>query len=184
MPEKKTYVALLRGINVGGNRRVAMADLRGWAEEIGLQQVRTYVQSGNLVFKSQQPAAALEKKIERKIAQAAGFEVRVVVRSAKEIREVMRSNPFVKRSGIDLSKLQVTFLAEAAGAGARAKLKALPGGGDESKVGESEIFLYCPNGYGSSKLVNSVLEKAAGGAATTRNWRTVNALCAMCEEAD
>ena len=108
----------------------------------------------------------------------------MVVRSAKEIREVMRSNPFVKRSGIDLSKLQVTFLAEAAGAGARAKLKALPGGGDESKVGESEIFLYCPNGYGSSKLVNSVLEKAAGGAATTRNWRTVNALCAMCEEAD
>jgi uncharacterized protein (DUF1697 family) len=184
MPEKKIYVALLRGINVGGNRRVAMADLRGWVEEIGLQQVRTYVQSGNLVFKSQQPAAALEKKIERKIAQAAGFEVRVVVRSAKEIREVMRSNPFVKRSGIDLSKLRVTFLAEAAGAGARAKLKALPGGGDESKVCESEIFLYCPNGYGRSKLVNSVLEKTAGGAATTRNWRTVNALCAMCEEAD
>src|SRR5437868_13141246 len=78
MPEKKTCVALLRGINVGGNRRVAMADLRGWAEEIGLQQVRTYVQSGNLVFKSQQPAAALEKKIERKIAQAARSEERRV----------------------------------------------------------------------------------------------------------
>lgn len=185
MPEPKTYVALLRGINVGGNKRVAMADLRAWLEAIGLEQVRTYVQSGNAVFESRQagkaPAATIERKIEKKIEKQAGFPVRVVVRSREELRKVLERNPFLKRAAVDSAKLHVTFLAESVGAPGREKLMGLPRGGDELEIAGSELFLHCPNGYGSSKLGNNVLEKAAGTAATTRNWRTVNALCALCD---
>jgi uncharacterized protein (DUF1697 family) len=182
MPEKKTYVAMLRGINVGGNKRVVMADLRAWLEEMGLKQVRTYVQSGNVVFQSDQPRARLVPAIEKKIEQRAGFPVRVMVRSAEELKRVLQNNPFLKRAGIEPSKLHVTFLREKAGAAGREKLLALPRGGDDFEIIGSEMFLHCPNGYGSSRLGNNVLEKAAGEAATTRNWRTVNALCSMCEE--
>ena len=182
MPEKKTYVALLRGINVGGNKRVAMADLRAWLQEMGFEQVRTYVQSGNAVFRSKQPRATLASAMEKKIEKQAGFPVRVIVRSAEELKRVLRINPFLKRTGVDLSKLHVTFLTEEVGAVARDKLLGLPRADDGFEIIDSEMFLHCPNGYGTSKLGNNVLEKAAGVAATTRNWRTVNALCAMCEE--
>ena len=183
MPEPKTYVALLRGINVGGNKRVAMADLRAWLEAIGLEQVRTYVQSGNAVFRSRQKAEALAAAIERKIEKQAGFPVRVVVRSREELRNVLQRNPFLKRAGIDSAKLHVTFLGERVGAPGHEKLMGLPRGGDELEIAGSELFLHCANGYGSSKLGNNLLEKAAGTAATTRNWRTVTALCALCDRA-
>ena len=184
MPEARTYVALVRGINVGGNKQVRMADLRRWLEQIGLQQVRTYVQSGNAVFESRQagkaPAAAIAKEIEKKIEKQAGFAVRVIVRSAEELKKVLSRNTFLRRAGIDAARLHVTFLAGKSTVETRATLAAIAGGGDEMEAGESEIFLHCPNGYGSSKLTNNRLEKAAGVAATTRNWRTVNALCELC----
>ena len=182
MPRQKIYVALLRGINVGGNRRVAMAELRAWLVELGFTRVRTYVQSGNVVFESKLPQARLAAAIEEKMEQKAGFAVRVVVRSAEELRRVLTSNPFVKRPGTEAAKLHVTFLAEKPAAAARQKLLGLPRGEDDLEIIESEMFLHCANGYGTSKLANNILEKAGGIAATTRNWRTVNALCAMCGE--
>src|SRR5262250_1956433 len=112
MPRAKTCVALLRGINVGGNRRVAMADLRAWLEELGLKHVRTYLQSGNAVFQSDQPRVSLAPAIEKKIEKEAGFPVRVVVRTAQELKRVVEINPFLKRAGVDAAKLHVTFLAE------------------------------------------------------------------------
>ena len=159
-----------------------MADLRAWLEELGLKHVRTYLQSGNAVFQSDQPRVSLAPAIEEKIEKEAGFAVRVVVRTAQELKRVVGINPFLKRDGVDAAKLHVTFLAEKPEAGAREKLQGLPRGGDEFEIIDREMFLHCPNGYGTSKVGNNVLEKAAGSAATTRNWRTVNALCDMCKE--
>ena len=112
--------------------------------------------------------------------------MRVVIRSAAELRKVFEANPFLQRARIDAARLHVTFLTEKAGAAARDKLPALSRSAqdDELEVVESEVFLHCPNGYGNSKLTNNILEKTLRVAATTRNWRTVNALCAMCEELD
>jgi|SRR5690349_4551496 len=184
MPENKTavYVALLRGINVGGHRKVAMADCRRWFEELGYAQVRTYVQSGNVVLRCAQPAAKLAPEIEDKLEQCAGFPVRVIIRSARELHKVRQRNPFLARPGVDLSKLHVTFLAKKPLASARLSLAALAAKRDELEVAGANLFLYCPAGYGQSKLSNNMLERLTAAVATTRNWRTVNQLCALCQE--
>ena len=108
------YVAMLRGINVGRGKVVKMARLRASLESLGFDGVRMYVQSGNVVFESEQKSAAeLSKKIETKILRDFGFAVPVILKRSKEIEQIVRDNPLVKEKGIDHSKLHVTFLSDA-----------------------------------------------------------------------
>ena len=176
----QTYVAMLRGINVGRAKLVKMERLRALFEALGFDSVRTYVQSGNVVFESEQKSTReLTKKIEEKIQRDFGFAVPVLLKTAKEMEQIVSNNPLVKKKGIDVSKLHITFLSDAPPKTAGKVLEPLATSRERVRVLNREIYLYCPDGYGNSKLTNTTIEKKLSVVATTRNWRTVNALLEM-----
>ena len=176
-----TYVAMLRGINVGPGKIVKMARLRASFEALRFDRVRTYVQSGNVIFESEQKSpTGLCKKIEEKIHRDFGFEVPVLVKTSKEIAQIVSDNPLVKEKGIDHSKLHVTFLSDPPPKQAVKTLEPLATGRERFRILNCEIYLYCPDGYGNTKLSNNAIEKKLSVVATTRNWRTVNTLLEMC----
>lgn len=178
------YVALLRGINVGGNRSVRMNDLKQICESLNFSHVTTYLQSGNVVFEARTgPSEILADKLEKALFQRYRFEVKVHVKTAGEWSDVVSKNPLQREKNIDKSKLHATFL-----------LNHPPGIDDQARrVDDRElqmmkakeemiarkgevIYLYCPKGYGRSKLNNPSLERKLKAVATTRNWKTVCAL--------
>jgi len=175
------FIALLRGVNVGGNT-LSMEQLRAVCAELGAENARTYVQSGNLVFAAPGSASRWATALERKLAGESRLAVSVIVRTAAKMAKVVAGNPFVKEKGIDPAKLHVTFLQQAPVKAALKKLDSLSAGADRLKLAGKEIYLHCPNGYGRTKLSNNALEKALGVRATTRNWNSVNKLCDMAAE--
>jgi uncharacterized protein (DUF1697 family) len=171
---------MFRGINVSGQKIIKMEELRGSFGALGFSRVRTYVQSGNIVFEtSKASAASLFRKIGEKILIDYGFSVPLILRTSGEMKKIVSDNPFLKGREVDRSKLHVTFLSEPPARAALGKLDTLSGNPDEFRVKEREVYLYCPNGYGRTKFSNAALEKLLSLEATTRNWRTVNTLAEM-----
>lgn len=171
------YVALLRGINVGTATRIAMTDLRRLVTDLGHEDVKTYLQSGNVVFTSTATdTGKLARDIERAIAGDLGMTVPVLVRSGAELAEVMAASPYVKKQD-DPTRLLVAFLS-AEPSKAKVVALAVPGGETvEYTVAGREIHLHFPDGgYGRSKFTNAYLEKKLDVVATTRNWKSVQAL--------
>jgi uncharacterized protein (DUF1697 family) len=174
------YIAMLRGINVSGHNIVKMEQLRASFAALGFSNVKTYIQSGNVVFEAaKDSAASLSKKIEQKILSDFGFPVPVFLRTSKEMEEIIKANPLLKLPSVDHSKLHVTFLAGEPPKTAPASLQALAAKTEQFRVVGCIVYLYCPEGYGNSKLANSFIEKKLSVGATTRNWKTVNTLLAM-----
>ena len=169
-----TRIALLRGINVGRNKRIAMADLRAMLESLGYDDVRTHLQSGNAIFEAGAGKdATLEIQISAGIKAAFGMEVAVMVRTAVEIAAVVDSNPFVAR-GVDTNELHATFVAAEPPA---AKIDAVDRAAcapDEFAVGDRVIYLRLHNGVMGSRLPD--WDKALGIRTTTRNWNTTTRL--------
>jgi uncharacterized protein (DUF1697 family) len=177
------YVALLRGINIGPNKRIKMDDLRKSFEGLGFDEVKTYIQSGNVVFKAGKASPeALSKKIEGRIVRDFGFSASVIVRTRVELEEAIAANPFLKQRGIDFEKLHVTFLADSPPAAGLKKLAEFTVVPDQSRCVGKEIFLYLPNGFSASSLWRVPWEKALAVVTTTRNWKTVNAIHQMCQD--
>ena len=173
MKATNTYVALLRGINVGGKKKIAMADLRSLFSELGFEDVVTYIQSGNVVFRtSRADADALSAKIEREIAAVFGIKPAVLLRMPKELTTIAERNPYLSRNA-DLSKLHVVFLDHAPAKRAAAALDTERSPGDEFTLKGREIYLHLPNGAGRSKLTIDYFERALGARATQRNWKTL-----------
>jgi uncharacterized protein (DUF1697 family) len=172
------YIALLRGVSVGQNI-LKMDRLRALCSELGLKNVRTYVQSGNIVFEAKGPASHWAQALERKLAGESRLTISVLARTAAEMSKVLAHNPFLKEKGIDPARLHVTFLQQVPAKTALSALDTLDGGSDRFKRIEQEIYLHCPNGYGRTKLSNNLFEKLLSVRATTRNWNTVNKLVAM-----
>ncbi len=174
------YISMLRGINVGG-KIIRMAELKGLYESIGFSDVTTYIQSGNVVFKSKENdpsvvSAAIVRAVEKKF----GYRVTVVIRQTKELAAVIRKNPYIGKRGVDEKRLHVTFLeAKPAPALVKALEHLTAKSKDEYKVIGAEVFLHCPDGYGKTLLSNTFFEKYLKVAATTRNWNTVLALRSM-----
>ena len=165
---------MLRGINVSGQKRVPMEELRKCYESLGFGRVRTYIQSGNVVFEHQGANAQnLTDKIESVIKRTFGFDVLVVIKTKEEMLRVIKNLPF---TGLDESKMHVTFLSSKPSDIPTKEIEAAKSTAEKVSVSGREVYLYCPNGYGKTKLSNSFLERKLGTAATTRNWRTVNAL--------
>jgi uncharacterized protein (DUF1697 family) len=174
-----TYVALLRGINLGARNKVSMADLRKLFVTLGAEDVRTYVQSGNVVFKGPVGSPAeLVQAIEERITRELGLSVAVLLRTKAELAKILGTNPFAKGAR-DAAKLHVTFLAEAPDPARVRQLEAKQFEPDEFRVAGAEIYLHCPDGYGRTKLSNAYLEKQLGIRATTRNWKTVTKLAEL-----
>ena len=168
----RIYVALLRGINVGGTTSVAMADLRRVFVDLGLQDVTTYLRSGNVAFGSAAKPARLVADLERAITDGLGRSVTVILRSKDELEAMAADNPFLGQQD-DPTKLHVTFLAAKPDAAHRARLDRPAGETGEFVLADRDVFLHCPDGYGRSKLSNAFIEKRLGVAATTRNWKSV-----------
>jgi uncharacterized protein (DUF1697 family) len=178
-----TYVSMLRGVNVGGAGKVKIGELKRLYESLGLEAVRTYIQSGNLVFRSPiRSAGALSSTLERGILDEFGLDVTVILRTGQELEKLVLRNPFVKATPRETDKMHVTFLSDLPKPQAVAALSLSPGGRDRYEISGKEIFLYCPDGYGRTKLNNNALETKLGVRATTRNWATVTRLLEMARE--
>jgi uncharacterized protein (DUF1697 family) len=175
----RTYVALLRGVNLGPRNKVSMADLRALFGTLGCEDVTTYVQSGNVVFKNCVAGPdELAAEIEGRIARELGLGIRVLLRTDEQLAKVAADNPFAAKES-DALKLHVTFLAEAPEGTRIDALQAKQFAPDEFRVVGGEVYLHCPNGYGRTKLGNTYFEKELGVTATTRNWRTVTKLAEL-----
>ena len=171
-----TFVALLRGVNVGGKNRISMPDLKSSFSSLGLEDVVTYIQSGNVVFRS--PARGAQKlatAIEGQIAKDFGVDVTVVLRTAAELEKIAEGNPFAKGKP-DLSKLHLVFLDRTPAKSAVAELDPERSPPDEFDVRGREIYLRLPNGMGRTKLTGDYFERQLGVAATARNWKTLTKL--------
>ena len=168
------HIALLRGINVGGNKMIAMSDLRERASRLGLRDARTLLQSGNLVFRSNKSQAQLEKLLEKDLEGT-----HVFVRTTEEWAEVVAANPFGEEAKHDPGRLIVLFLKEARNAEV---LKPAIVGREVARGNGREIYIVYPDGMGTSKLTNAAIEKKLGTRCTARNWNTVMKLASVAAE--
>ena len=175
---EQRYVALLRGVNVGGRNKLPMADLRDIFAEAGCAAVQTYIQSGNVVFEATQDLAErVPEIVTLVIRRRFDIETAVIVRSREELRQVADSNPF-DTSG-DPRLLHVAFLQDAPGAEAVARLDPDRSPPDAFAVRGRNVYLHYPNGVARSKLTNEYLAAQLQTVSTTRNWRTVLTLLEM-----
>ena len=174
-----TYVALLRGINLGARNRLAMADLRALLDKLGYDDVRTHLQSGNAVFSaSERSARNVEKTVEGAIEDALGMTVRVLVRSAAQLAEVVEADPLGDRAS-DHARYMVVFLDKPVPKTALAGIDPQRYQPEEFAVVGREIYLWLPSGSHASNLARVIADEKLGGAGTMRNWRTVTKLAEM-----
>ncbi len=175
-------ISMLRGVNVGGHNKIKMDALRALYESMKLREAQTYVQSGNVIFRTdERDIARLAKRIENGIERKLGFRPDVILRTATEMREVIARNPFAKRRGIEPSKLLVTFLGSDPGAEAREKVLQIKCDPEELRIEGRELYIYFPNGIGRSKLSWAGLEKTLKTPGTARNWNSVTKMLEMAE---
>jgi uncharacterized protein (DUF1697 family) len=175
-------ISMLRGVNVGGHNKIKMEALRALYESMKLREAQTYVQSGNVIFRTdERDIALLTKRIEDGIERKFGFRPNVILRTAAEMREVIARNPFAKRRGIEPSKLLVTFLGSDPGAEAREKILQIKCDPEELRIEGRELYIYFPNGIGRSKLSWAGLEKTLKTPGTARNWNSVTKMLEMAE---
>jgi uncharacterized protein (DUF1697 family) len=175
------YVALLRGINLGGHKIIKMEQLRASLEALGFEQVKTYIQSGNVVFRTTKISdKTLSKKIGERILSDFGHSVAVIVRSADEIKQAIANNPFLKNPAVDQTKLHVMFLSEPPAQSALEQLETLVGKPDEVRSLGKELYFYLPNGVAESVVIKKPIDRIVAVTTTMRNWKTTNAINAMC----
>ncbi|MGD9899957.1 MAG: DUF1697 domain-containing protein [Calditrichaceae bacterium] len=172
------YISLLRGINVSGHKKIKMADLRAKYESLGLKNVITYIQSGNIIFDAESPdRTGLKKEIEKAIEQRYKFHVPIEIRTVGEIENIIRNCPFgLVDPVVEGTILSVTFLSSEPSEKRVSEIQNFADASEKLVVNGNEVYLYSPNGYGKTKLSNAFLEKKLGVAATTRNWKTVHKL--------
>jgi uncharacterized protein (DUF1697 family) len=176
----QTGVAFLRGINVSGQKLIKMEALRDLCEGIGLKEVRTYIQSGNVVF-SAKSLNGLELKLSKAILARYGFDVSVIVKSHESLTKIVSANPFITMPGRDPAKCYVTIFSSVPDF-SRLTENIPESGKDEFKVVEGSVYLYFPERFGDTKYSNAFFEKRLASAATTRNWKTMTTLLEMCGE--
>jgi len=179
----ETFISILRGINVSGHKKILMSDLKALYESLNFKDVTTYIQSGNVVFKTNKKTSdqTLAKELENAIYEKYNFIVPVIIRKIAEMKNVLLINPFLQDKTIDTEKLHVTFLATTLGQEKLENIKNIDYAPDKFIVIDKEVFLYCPNGYGNTKLSNAFFEKKLNTTATTRNWKTVNKLIELAD---
>jgi uncharacterized protein (DUF1697 family) len=175
-----TYVALLRAINLGSHQRVAMSDLRDLLERMGYDDVRSLLQSGNLLFRSEaRDGAQLERRLEAEAAKRLGLGTDFFVRSAAEWEAVVAGNPFPAEAKRDPGHLLVMFLKGAPEAKDVERLQAAISGPEVIRARGKDAYIVYPNGVGRSRLTNALLERHLGTRGTGRNWNTVLKLRAL-----
>jgi uncharacterized protein (DUF1697 family) len=176
-------ISMLRGVNVGAHNRIKMDALRALYESLKLTDARSYVQSGNVLFRTKEKnTAQVAKKIQDAIERKFKFRPEVVLRTADELRKAITGNPFVSRRDVEPGKLLVTFLAAEPAPEAQATLRSLRDYPEELHLVGRELFIYFPNGAGKSKLAWASIAKLLKTTGTARNWNSVMKMLEMAEE--
>jgi uncharacterized protein (DUF1697 family) len=179
----KVVISLLRGINLGGHKKVKMSDLCALYGSLGHREVRSHINSGNVLFRTgERDVAAVVKKLESAIEKECGFHVDVVVRTTAEMRDVIRRNPFAKRKEVEPGKLLVTFLPQKPAKEISEQLRNLKPDPEEMYLDGCEIYTYFPEGAGRSKLFSGLSGKLLKNQGTARNWNTVLKLMEIAED--
>ena len=174
------HIALLRAVNVGG-RKLPMADLRALCGELGWEEVETYIQSGNVVFRAKGKGGALEAQLETAIKARFGLDVPVVVRSSAQWAGYAAANPFPRAARDEPNRLQLLVSKQAPNADAAEMLMERAQAGETVKAAGGALWFHFPEGVGTSKLTPALIDKACGSPSTARNWRTVVKLKEMAE---
>jgi len=178
-----TCIALLRGVNVGGARKIAMADLRAFAEGLGLEEVQTLLQSGNLVFRTAaRKTADLERRLETEAVKRLGLETHFLVRTAEEWRRLVARNPLAAAARRDPARFALVCLKDAPAAAKVKALQAAVPGPETVRADGRHLYIVYPNGMGTSWLTNARIESGLGTRGTARNWNTVTKLEALARE--
>lgn len=176
----KKYIVLLRGINVGGHKKIKMADLRAMLEAMNFSNVQTYIQSGNIIFEHESCAnSELEKRIKTEIKNTFTHDVPVLALTVEELQHIFNNNPFLNGRNEDITKLHVTILSKITDNQLIDSIKDIQHKADEFQIIGKNIYLFCPDGYSRTKFVNNFFEKKLQVPATTRNWKTIKKLIKM-----
>ncbi len=179
----QTYISVLRGINVGGNT-IRMDELRSLFLDLQFENIRSYIQSGNIIFQSTaEDEKILTQQISDAIRKKFGVDIAVMVFSVESLKNILRNNPFVRDTSKESSFLHVTFLASSPDLSKEGYIRQKAGEGEAIHFSDEAVYLYCPNGYGRTKLHNNFLENQLKVKATTRNWKTANELLRLAEGA-
>ena len=176
------HIALLRAVNVGGRKAVAMAHLRALLEQLGLEDARSLLQSGNLVFRDdKRTSAELERLLESEAEKRLDLGTDFMVRSATEWKSIVARNPFPTEAKRDPGHLVVMFLKDAPAADDVKALQAAITGPEVVRADGKQLYVVYPAGIGTSRLTNAVIDKKLGTRGTGRNWNTVLKLAAMAD---
>jgi uncharacterized protein (DUF1697 family) len=174
---------MLRGVNLGSHNRIKMDDLRALYESLKLENPRTYVQSGNVIFRTKEKnGPQLAKKIQGAIQKKFGCCPEVILRTPDQMRKAIAANPFPERTKVEPAKVLVTFLAAQPPREAEANLEKLTGFPEELHLNGCELYIYFPNGAGRSKLPWAAVDKLLKVTGTARNWNSVQAILEIAEE--
>lgn len=178
----RKFIALLRGINVSGQKKIKMSDLKIIFEDLSFKKVETYIQSGNVLFFSDSiNNKSLREKIENKIKDQFGYQVQVIIKTPGELNYALRNNPFLNDKKKNDERIYFTFLSEKPSAVNITKLKEVDYSPEEYSMDRDTVYLFFPNGYGKAKMNNNFFEKKLNVFATTRNYKTVKALFTLSE---
>lgn len=176
------YIALLRGINVGGHNMIKMAELKRVLETMGLGKVKTYIQSGNVLFESEEEARPLGQRMEAEIKKVFGLSVPVVLRTIIEFEQIIKNCPFPTDTLLEGESVQVAFLADTPSQEGMNKLSSFQSDMDEYLIAGKDVYLFFRQSFRTSKLATQLPK--LGVTATVRNWKTVIKLASMVKDMD
>ncbi len=176
-------IAFLRGVNMAGHNSLKMNDLSGLFQSLGFKDVRTYIQSGNVVFSDQSGKSVSELSviIELAILKKFNYTVPAIIRNIYDLKQILSINPFINEENFNPGRMVAILLHEETTADQINKVSDVDYPPDKFKIIGSEIFVYCPNGFGKSKLYTNFFEKKMGVTGTARNWNTINTVLQMAE---
>ena len=180
----QTLISFLRGINMAGHNPIKMNDLSNLYKDLGFSDVETYIQSGNVVFWSgyNEPVSVISQRIEEAILQKFSFNIPVMIRTVPEIKELSSSNYFLSEENFNPAKMAVIFLRQKCNKSQIHKVADINYPPDRFFISGSEIYIYCPDGFGKTKLYTNFFEKKMGVIGTGRNWKTITTLLDIAEK--
>lgn len=178
----QTFISFLRGINMTGHNSIKMADLAKLYTSLGFKNVETFIQSGNVIIDADMSELEISLKIEAEILRKFNYNVPVMVRTVQEIKDLYSTNPFLNEENFNPARMAVIFLLKETTAEQIQKVIDIEYPPDRFEISGKEIYIYCPNGFGRSKIYTNFFEKKMGVVGTGRNWKTITAILNIAEQ--